>query len=86
MAGVVRPASATLQPDLPAKSSQFGTCRPTRLDEIKNFHSTDSMDTQNSSTRGRLVWVHSSQVGKSVLTNGCVTLFPMNGSILLRWA
>ena len=23
--------------DLPPKSSQFGTCRPTRLDKIKNF-------------------------------------------------
>ena len=23
--------------DLPAKSSQFGTCRPTKLDKIKNF-------------------------------------------------
>ena len=57
----------------------------TKLDKIKNLHSTDSIDTQNSSTRGRLVWVHSSQVGKSVLTNGCVTLFPMNGSILLWW-
>ena len=37
-----------------------GTCRPTRLDEIKNFHSLDSIDTEDLSTRGRPIWVHSS--------------------------
>ncbi len=25
----------------PAKSSQFGTCRPTKLDKIKNLHDSD---------------------------------------------
>ena len=27
--GLLRTATGSLQPDLPAKSSQFGTCRPT---------------------------------------------------------
>ena len=36
--------------------------RPTKLDKIKNLHSTDSIDTKNSSSRGRSIWVHSSQV------------------------
>ena len=35
---------------------------PTKLDKIKNFHSLDSIDTESLSTRGRSVWVHSSQV------------------------
>ena len=35
----------------------------TRLDEIENFHSTDTIDTKNSGTRGRSTWGHSSQVG-----------------------
>ena len=35
---------------------------PTKLDKIKNLHLTDSIDTENLSTRGRSVWVHSSQV------------------------
>ena len=35
---------------------------PTRLDNIKNLHSTDSINTENSGTRGRSIWVHSSQV------------------------
>ena len=39
--------------------------RPTRLDEIKNLHLTESIDTESLSTRGRSVWVHSSQVGKA---------------------
>ena len=34
--------------------------RTTRLDEIKNFHSTDTIDTEYSGTRGRLAWAHSS--------------------------
>ena len=36
---------------------------PTRLDKIKNLHSTDSIDTETSGTRGLSIWVHSSQVG-----------------------
>ena len=32
-------------------------------EEIKNFHSTDSIDTETSGTRGLSIWVHSSQVG-----------------------
>ena len=43
--------------------SAYRQLRPTRLDEIKNFHSTDSIDTKNSGTRGRSIWVNSSQVG-----------------------
>ena len=31
-------------------------------DKIKSLHSTDSIDTESLSTRGRSVWVHSSQV------------------------
>ena len=34
----------------------------TKLDKIKNLHSAASVDTENLSTRGRLVWGHSSQV------------------------
>ena len=60
----------------------------TRLDKIKNFHSTDTMDTENSGTRGRPIWVHSSQVGKAdskwvchvVLAYPNVSRGPMNGS------
>ena len=51
-----------LNGDLPPKSSQFSTLWPTRLDEIENLHSLDSIDTESLSTRGRSVWVHSSQV------------------------
>ena len=36
---------------------------PTKLDEIKNFHLTDSINTESLSARGRSVWVHSSLVG-----------------------
>ena len=35
---------------------------PTKLDKIKNFHLTDSIDTENSSTHGWSDWVRSSQV------------------------
>ena len=35
---------------------------PIKLDESKSLHSTDSIDTENLSTRGWSVWVHSSQV------------------------
>ena len=45
--------------------SAYRQLRPTRLDEIKNFHSTDTIDTKNSGTRGRSIWVHSSRVGKT---------------------
>ena len=38
----------------------------TRLDEIKNPHLTDSIDTESSSTRGRSVWVHSTLLDSSV--------------------
>ena len=31
----------------------------------KNLHSTDTIATENSGTRGRPIWVHSSQVGKA---------------------
>ena len=34
----------------------------TPLEKIENLHLTDSIDTENLSTRGRSVWVHSSQV------------------------
>ena len=39
---------------------------PTRLDEIKSLHSTDSIDTENSGTRGRSIWVHSRLLDSSV--------------------
>ena len=35
----------------------------TRLDKIKNLHSLESINTENSDTHGRSVWVHSSRVG-----------------------
>ena len=81
-----------LQRHLPPKSSQYSTPRPTRLDEIKNLHSTDTIDTENSGTRGRPIWVHSSQGGKADSKWVCrvvpaypnVSPGPMNGSILLR--
>ena len=49
---------------------------------------------ENSGTRGRPIWVHSSQVGKADLKWVChvvpvypnVSPGPMNGSILLSWA
>ena len=37
--------------------------RPTKLDKIKNLHSLESIDTENSDTRGRSGWVHSSRGG-----------------------
>ena len=55
-----------LYQNLPPKSSQFGTCRPTKLDKIKKFHSTDSIDTENSGTLGRSIWVHSRLPDSSV--------------------
>ena len=36
---------------------------PTRLDKIKNLHSLESINTENSDTHGRSVWVHSSRGG-----------------------
>ena len=45
------------QPQL-EDGSVYRQLRPTRLDEIKNLHSTDSIDTKSSSTRGRSIWVH----------------------------
>ena len=67
--------------------------RPTQLDKIKNLHSTDTIDTENSGTRGGPIWVHSSQVGKADSKWVChvvpaypnVSPGPMNGSILLRY-
>ena len=53
--------------------SIYHPLRPTRLDKITNFHSADSIDTESLSTRGRSVWVHSSQVRllhSSVPNNG----------------
>ena len=35
----------------------------TKLGKTGSFHSADSTDTESLSTRGRSVWVHSSQVG-----------------------
>ena len=72
----------------------YGPIVATKLDKIKNLHSTDTMDTENSGTRGRPIWVHSSQVGKAdskwvyhvVAAYPNVSPGPMNGSILLRWA
>ena len=66
----------------------------TKLEKIKNLHSTDTIATENSGTRGRPIWVHSSQVGKADSKWVChvvpaypnVSPGPMNGSILLRWA
>ena len=40
----------------------YGPVVATKLDKFKNLHLTDSIDTENLSTRGRSVWVHSSQV------------------------
>ena len=34
-------------------------------DALRLQHSTDTIDTENSGTRGRSIWVHSSQVGKA---------------------
>ena len=56
------------------------------------FHSTDTIDTENSGTRGRPIWVHSSQVGKAHSKWVChvvpaypnVSPGPMNGSIPSR--
>ena len=39
---------------------------PTKLDKIENLHSTDTIDTENSGTRGRPVWVHSRLLDSSV--------------------
>ena len=66
----------------------------TKLDKIKDLHSTDTIATENSGTRGRPIWVHSSQGGKADSKWVChvvpaypnVSPGPMNGSILLRWA
>ena len=70
------------------------TIATTKPDKIKNLHSANSIDTENSGTRGRPIWVHSSQVGKADSKWVChvvpaypnVSPGPMNGSILLRWA
>ena len=93
MVGANHPIATSLYRNLPAKSSQYRTRWPTRLDKIKNLHSTDTIDTENSGTRGRPIWVHSSQVGKADSKWVChvvpaypnVSPGPMNGSILLRW-
>ena len=45
------------------RQAQFGTLSPTKLDKIKNFHLTDSIDTKSLSARGRSIWVHSSEFG-----------------------
>ena len=38
----------------------------TKLDKINNLHSTASIDTEDSGTRGRSVWVHSRLLDSSV--------------------
>ena len=38
----------------------------TKLGTIKNLHSTDSIDTEDSGTRGRSIWVHSRLLDSSV--------------------
>ena len=53
------------QPELQREGTAYTPLRPTKLDKIKNLHSTDTIDTENSDTRGRPIWVHSSQVGKA---------------------
>ena len=35
----------------------------TQLDKIENLHPTDTIATENSGTRGRSIWVHSSEFG-----------------------
>ena len=40
----------------------YSTLRPTKLDEIKNLHSTDSIDTENSGTRERSIWIQAGKV------------------------
>ena len=45
-----------------AEGARPGHSRPTKLHKIKNLHLTDSIDTENLSTRGRSVWVHSSPI------------------------
>ena len=75
-------------------NTAWSPVKPTKLHKIKNLHSTDTIDTENSGTRGRPLWVDSSQVGKSDSKWVChvvpaypnVSPGPMNGSILLRWA
>ena len=48
------------------RQAQYGTLWPTRLDKIKNLHSTDSIDTENLGARGRSIWVHSRLLDSSV--------------------
>ena len=42
------------------------TAEPTKLDKIKSLHSTDSINTENSGTRGRSIWVNSRLLDSSV--------------------
>ena len=53
--------SKATQPHL-EDGTTYHPLRPTQLDKIENLYSTDSIDTEHSSTRGRSVWVSSSQV------------------------
>ena len=40
--------------------------RPGGPDKVESLHSTDTIDTENSGTRGRPVWVHSRLLDSSV--------------------
>ena len=44
-------------------NTAWSPVKPTKLHKIKNLHLTDSIDTENLSTRGRSGWVHSSRGG-----------------------
>ena len=44
----------------------LGPVSVTKLDEIENFHSTGSIDTENLGTRGRSIWIHSRLLDSSV--------------------
>ena len=46
----------------PRRELCYNQEKSTKLDKIENLHSADSIDTESLSTRGRSVWVHSSQV------------------------
>ena len=54
--------SKATQPHL-EDGTTYHPLRPTQLDKIENLHSLESINTENSDTHGRSVWVHSSRGG-----------------------
>ena len=47
----------------PRRELCYNQQESTKLDKINNLHSLESINTENSDTRGPSVWVHSSRVG-----------------------